>query len=58
MKKLFWYQVENEDIVIKDEDREVVLEHFKNDIQLFYDEYNRVYNEAMQYIADIVEINN
>lgn len=55
MKKLYWYQVENEDVVIKEEDKNIVMKHFEDEVELFYDNY-RVYNEGGQYIADIIEI--
>ena len=56
MKKLYWYQVENGDVVIKEEDKNIIMKHFEDEVELFYDNYYRVYNEGGQYIADIVEI--
>ncbi len=57
LKQLNWYDVfEIEKIKIKNEDLEVVKNHFDKEVPLFYDENNRIYNEAGIYIADIEAI--
>ena len=58
MKKLNWYDVrETERIKIKESDLEVVNECINNNIEMTYDEETfKIYNEAGDYIADIIEI--
>ena len=58
MKKLNWYDVrETERIKIKEEDMKEVNKCIENEIEMTYDsETLKVYNEAGEYIADIIEI--
>lgn len=54
MKKLNYADFMEGNITIKKEDQEKVLECFDNEIELTYDEYNRVYDEAGNWIADLI----
>lgn len=53
MKKLNYADYMNGDITIKCEDLDIVLKNFDKEIDMFYDEQGRIYNEAGTYIADL-----
>lgn len=55
MKKLDWYEV-GESIIIKKDDLEIVEKHFNEEVDLFYDEFGRIFNEGGIYIADIKKV--
>lgn len=55
MKRLTYDMIINEEVKIKVEDFETVLEHIKDGNELEFDDYNRIYNEAGIYIADLEE---
>lgn len=55
MKKLNYADYMSGDVTIKEEDIKKVEECFNEDIEMTYDEYNRVFDEAGNYIADLIE---
>ncbi len=55
MRKLTYAMIMNDDVKVKEEDLKTVMDHIKDNNELVFDEYNRVYNEAGVYIADLEE---
>lgn len=56
MKQLSYADYMQGDIVIKKEDEDVVIQNFKENIEMTYDEFGRVFDEAETYIADLEEV--
>lgn len=52
MKKLDVYSYRG----YTDEDNKAILKHVDEEIDMFIDEYDRVWNEGGQYIADAYEV--
>ena len=53
MKKLNYADYMEGNLVIKKEDLDKVLENFNDGIEMTYDEYNRIFDEVGNYIADL-----
>ena len=57
MNKINWFDIGDRIIINDKEDMKRVQFCIKNQIDMFIDEYNRIWNEGGQYIADC-EFNN